>query len=139
MNSSFFSWRSLVTQKPIGRRNIVAHVAVVSLVIGLPMSSPSTSLGGNDPGAIDIRARGAKGDGKTKDTGGIQAAIDECARKGGGTVSFPAGTFLSGSLHLASNVRLHLDSGATLLASKDAADFDPYELLTFKNAADRET
>jgi hypothetical protein len=108
-------------------------------VIALPMASPYTGFGGDDPAAIDVRTRGAKGDSKTKDTSRIQAAIDECARKGGGTVSFPAGTFLSGSLHLASNVRLHLDSGATLLASKDATDFDPYESLTFKNAADRET
>jgi len=82
---------------------------------------------------------GAKGNGTEKDTAAIQAAIDACSKAGGGTVFLPAGTFLSGSLHLRSHVALHLDHGAVLKASKDAGDFDPLEKLDFKNAADRET
>ncbi len=82
---------------------------------------------------------GAKGDGQTKDTEAIQKAIDACAEHGGGTVFLPPGTYLSGSLHLRNNIGLHLDSGATLLGSKDEKDYDPYETLTFKNQADRET
>jgi ubiquinone/menaquinone biosynthesis C-methylase UbiE len=90
-------------------------------------------------GPFDVLKYGAKGDGQAKDTQAIQAAIDACQRSGGGTVTVPAGTFLSGSLHLKSNVCLHLDHGATLRASPDSGDFDPYETLGFKNAADRET
>src|SRR5689334_12387513 len=82
---------------------------------------------------------GAKGDGTSKDTRAIQAAIDACHQLGGGTVVFPPGAFLSGSLRLKSGLALHLDHGATLLASPDEGDFDPYEKLTFHNDADRET
>jgi len=82
---------------------------------------------------------GAKADGKTKDTAALQKAIDQCRQKGGGIVYFPAGVYLTGSLHLKSNITLYLDNGATLLASPDDADFDPYEKNDFKNDADKET
>jgi len=82
---------------------------------------------------------GAAGDGRNKDTRAIQAAIDSCTKNGGGTVFFPPGIYLSGSLHLKSNVALYLDHGATLLASPDDTDFDPYETLDFENDSDHET
>ena len=64
---------------------------------------------------------GAKGDGKAFDTKSINAAIDAAANAGGGTVYFPAGNYLSGSIHLKSNISLYLDQGATLIA----ADYVP--------------
>lgn len=82
---------------------------------------------------------GAKGDGTTKDTEACQRAIDACALKGGGTVVFQAGTYLCGSLHLKSHVALRFDHAAVLKMSPDEKDFDPYEALDFKNAADKET
>ena len=91
------------------------------------------------PTMYNVRDFGAKGDGNTKDTQVIQKAIDLCNGSGGGTITFPPGTYLSGSLHLKSNVALFLDHGATITASKDEADFDPYEKLDFKNDADHET
>jgi polygalacturonase len=71
----------------------------------------------------DVRASGAKGDGSTKDTRAIQSAIDACAEKGGGTVEFPAGAYLSAPIVLKSNITLQLDKGATLLGSPDHADY----------------
>src|SRR5436190_19929019 len=68
------------------------------------------------PSAYDVRAFGAKGDGQTLDTPAINKAIDAAANAGGGTVNFPAGTYLSVSIHLKSNITLHLDQGATILA-----------------------
>ena len=56
----------------------------------------------------DVRAFGAKGDGKTKDTAAIQKAIDDCAAKGGGTVKLAGGVFLSGPILLKSHVTLDL-------------------------------
>ncbi len=53
----------------------------------------------------------------------IQAAIDECARKGGGIVSFRPGTYVSGSIFLKSNVHLKIDKGVLLLGS---TSFDDY-------------
>jgi polygalacturonase len=65
----------------------------------------------------DVRAFGAKGDGKTVDSPAINKAIQAAAASGGGTVRFPAGTYLSFSIHLKSNIALYLDLGATILAA----------------------
>ncbi|MDE3187021.1 MAG: glycoside hydrolase family 28 protein [Acidobacteriota bacterium] len=70
-------------------------------------------------------AYGAKGDGVAKDTAAIQAAIDACASRGGGTVTFTAGTYLSAPIVIKSGVTLHLDKGATLLGSSDHQDYPP--------------
>lgn len=51
------------------------------------------------------------------DSPSINGAIDACARAGGGTVYFPAGTYLSGSVHLESNIHLLIDAGATILGA----------------------
>ncbi|MCS7314769.1 MAG: glycosyl hydrolase family 28-related protein [Bryobacterales bacterium] len=86
----------------------------------------------------DVRRYGARGDGKTKDTAAIQAAIAAAAREGG-TVLFPPGTYLCGTIHLKSGVALELAAGAVIAASPDKEDFAPYEPLPFKPVDDHET
>lgn len=71
----------------------------------------------------DVLDFGATPDGKTLCTTAIQNAIDACTSGGGGTVRFPAGTFLSGALRMKSRVALLLDEGATLLGSRDHRDY----------------
>jgi polygalacturonase len=66
---------------------------------------------------------GAKGDGIAKDTIAIQEAIDACARQGGGMVQLDPGVYLSAPVVLRSNITLHLDKGAMLMASADHADY----------------
>ena len=63
---------------------------------------------------FDITKFGAKPDGTTLNTAAIAKAIAECAKAGGGRVLVPAGTFLTGAIHLKSNVELHVSEGATL-------------------------
>jgi polygalacturonase len=70
----------------------------------------------------DARAFGAKGDGVTKDTVAIQAAIDGCAG-GKGTARLTAGTYLSAPIVLRSGTTLKLEKGATLLGSQDFRDY----------------
>lgn len=78
-------------------------------------------------GAVSVRDHGASGDGKALDTQSIQAAIDAVSSAGGGTVVFPAGTYLSGTLHLKGNVTLELAAGAILLGSTDAGHYPEME------------
>lgn len=74
---------------------------------------------------LDVRDFGAVGDLDTLNTEAIQAAVDAAADRGGGTVWFPAGDYLSGTVRLADDVALWLDVGATLWGSTDIADYDP--------------
>ncbi len=68
----------------------------------------------------DITDFGAVGDGHRDNAAAIQSAIDECALNGGGTVYMPGhNTFMSGPFELKSNVNLHIESSAVLLANPD--------------------
>ena len=78
-------------------------------------------------GVFDVKTFGAKGDGKTPDRDAINKTIDAAAAAGGGTVYFPAGTYLTGSIRLRSNLTLQFEPGCTLEASADPAAYDPPE------------
>jgi polygalacturonase len=75
------------------------------------------------PAAFSVRACGALGDGKTKDTAAIQAALDRCGASGGGRVVVPAGTYVTGSIELRTGVTLALEAGAILQGSPDLDDY----------------
>jgi polygalacturonase len=72
---------------------------------------------------FDITRFGAKADGTTLNTAAIAQAIAECARAGGGRVLVPSGTFLTGAIHLKSNVELHVAEGATLRFDPDPSRY----------------
>jgi polygalacturonase len=65
----------------------------------------------------NVRKFGAIGNGTNLDSPAINKAIDACAQTGGGTVYFPSGTYLSGSIHLKDNIHLLIDAGATILGA----------------------
>ncbi|MEO7766692.1 MAG: glycosyl hydrolase family 28 protein [Ferruginibacter sp.] len=74
----------------------------------------------------DITSYGAIGDGKTVCSKAIQTAVDACYANGGGKVLIPTGTFITGTIHLKTNVHLYLQSGAVLRGS---SQLDDYELF----------
>ncbi|VVB60616.1 Pectate lyase superfamily protein [uncultured archaeon] len=76
---------------------------------------------------LNVRNYGAIGDGTTLDTIAINTAIDTCANQNGGIVYFPPGTYLSGSLHLKTNVTLFVDNEAILRGTRDMTKYDPRE------------
>jgi polygalacturonase len=74
---------------------------------------------------FDLRDFGANADGKTDNTAIFAAAIKACHSAGGGQVLVPAGNYLSGPIHLLSNVNLHLAEGARILFSTDSKAYLP--------------
>jgi polygalacturonase len=75
---------------------------------------------------------GAIGDGITDCTKSIADAIDSCSKNGGGKVVIPKGIFLTGAIHLKSNLNLNIEEGATLLFSKDYTKYLPVVLTRFE-------
>lgn len=90
---------------------------LLSSTMLMTVSLPATAK------VCNARSYGAKADGVTKDTQAIQAAIDDCAKAGGGTVKLSGGTFLSAPIVLKSNITLNLEKGTTLLGSPDHVDY----------------
>jgi polygalacturonase len=72
---------------------------------------------------FDITKYGARPDGSALNTKAIADAIEACASAGGGRVIVPAGRFLTGAVHLKSNVNLFLDEGATLAFDTNPASY----------------
>lgn len=89
------------------------------LVAGAGFANSQTA----SPVGFDIRSFGAVADGKTKCTEAIRKAISAATAQGGGTIKIPAGVFLTGPIHLESNITLDLDAGAVV---KFSTDFDDY-------------
>jgi hypothetical protein len=78
-------------------------------------------------------------DGKAINTNNIQMAIDEVSNRGGGTIVFPKGKYLTGSIILKSNVTLLLEKNAVILGSTNPADYkkvDVTDNLKSPNASD---
>ena len=80
------------------------NIIVLAVLAVTAVSSPSAAV-------FDITAFGAKGDAKTQNRAAINKAIEAAAAAGGGTVDFPAGTWVTGSLRLRNNVTLRLEPG----------------------------
>lgn len=77
----------------------------------------------------DVSAFGARGDGRTKDTLAIQKAIDACAGKNG-IVKLRNGKFVAGTIVLKSDMTLRVEATATLLGTRDTADYPSQPALS---------
>jgi polygalacturonase len=74
---------------------------------------------------FNVTSYGAVGNGTTDNTAAIQAALNAANAAGGGTVTIPAGTFLSGPITLYSKINLNLASGAVLKAEPYGSSYYP--------------
>jgi polygalacturonase len=99
--------RDLLKASPLVFASTVGHVALAQ----------STAEPHAGEAIYDVRRFGATGDGKTVDSPAINKAIEAAAAAGGGTLVFPAGTYLCFSIHLKSHVDLYLSGGCTILAA----------------------
>lgn len=79
-----------------------------------------------------ITTYGAVGDGTTDCSAAFREAIDNCSGAGGGEVVVPTGTFLTGPIHLKSNVNLHVEKGATILFSTNREEYLPVVMVRYE-------
>jgi polygalacturonase len=75
---------------------------------------------------------GAVGDGVTDCSEAFRKAIDECSRAGGGVVMVSGGTFLTGAIHLKSNVNLCVKKDATIRFNPDPGGYLPVVFVRFE-------
>ncbi len=137
-----------MTVRP-SRRNLFQYTAALSLmpVVGYTDEKNAWARAAEIARAVkapviparrfDITDFGARSDGTTLNTQAFAAAIDACAKADGGKIIVPAGRFLTGAIHLKSNMELHLSEGALILFSTDSNDypivFTRYEGLELMN------
>lgn len=80
-----------------------------------------------------VTAYGAVGDGRQDCSDAIAKAITACSKAGGGRVVVPAGTYLTGPIHLQNNVNLHLAKDAIIRFSQDTRKYLPQVLTRFES------
>ena len=102
--------------------SVRTRISMCACVVIILSATANLSAGGTAVfNAKDFGATGKKSDDARA---AIQRAIDACAAAGGGMVYLPPGEYTSGTIHMRSHVRLHLEAGATLFASPDPKAYD---------------
>lgn len=132
-------------KQEFSRRQVLHAIGAVTAIVLLPIVVTRSLASTSNPlpwGKVaGIRARikppvfperdfkvtdfGAVGDGITTNTGAFKAAIASCSAAGGGRIVVTAGRYLTGPIHLKSNINLHVSEGAELLFSQTPADYLP--------------
>ncbi len=123
-NESDYEKKSQVSASPQFKFSVLPLVFLALSVSQLVKAAPAENV-------FNVESFGAAGDGKNLDSPAINKAIDAAAEAGGGTVLVPAGTYLSGSIHLKSNIHLLIDAGATILGAPQSMNaYDETEPFT---------
>lgn len=93
------------------------------LLMGFMLLLGNTSFAQSHKSFFNILDYGVKADGSELATEAIEKAIADASEAGGGTVYFPAGEYLTGPIHLKSNITIHIEAGALIRFSDN---FDHY-------------
>lgn len=101
----------------------------MKLLFTLAIILVSFGLNAN-PKVLNVQDFGAVGDGIQINTKAIQKAVDKCALNGG-EVFIPSGKFVTGTIYLKSNVRLHISENAVLLGSTNIEDY-PHNMPDYR-------
>ena len=81
---------------------------------------------------VNVLDFGAVADDKTLNTGAFARAIEDCACRGGGQVVVPAGKWLTGAIHMKSNIELHLEEGCCLQFTGEKSAYLPVVYTSFE-------
>ena len=76
---------------------------------------------------LNVQDYGAIPDDDNLDTTSINKAIEVASTIGRGIIYFPPGTYLSGSIHMKSNITLKLANDTILRGTRDMSKYDPRE------------
>ncbi len=109
------------------RRDVVRRTGAVAggaFLAATPAAAQDAAPATAPNRTVDVRAMGATGRRADNATAVFRQAVDACAAAGGGQVSVPAGEYTVGTIHLKTNVTLHLEAGATLFLSQAREDFN---------------
>ncbi|HUA93619.1 MAG TPA: glycoside hydrolase family 28 protein, partial [Terracidiphilus sp.] len=104
-------------RRSILRAGGLGYLGAVVPAVSYAAAAKKSGAAAASAGVFDVRTYGATGDGKTVDTPAVNRAMEAAAAAGGGMVLFPPGTYLCFSIHLKSNVHLHMEQGSTILAA----------------------
>ena len=133
---------------------ILQSVSAILIMCVIVLIHINFAAGAEPPDVYNVKAFGAKGDGKTDDTAAFQAALEAAAKAGGGTVYAPRGNyFFAGHLAVPSAVTLAgvwqsvpahngirdkglpkpTDDGTTLLPTEGAGQEDAPPFITLNS------
>ncbi|HKJ42166.1 MAG TPA: glycoside hydrolase family 28 protein, partial [Sunxiuqinia sp.] len=76
---------------------------------------------------VKVNDFGTPGNNLITSTKAIQAAIDDCAKHGGGEVTFEPGVYLTGAIYLKDNVNLHIDKDVEIRGAIDLSEYPEIE------------
>ncbi len=118
---SLFVARSLVAENSVGADSIRQE----AISVKAPFDMPAIQIPVFPQRTFVVTDFGAVEGGKTNISEAIRKAIAACHDAGGGSVVIPRGRWLTGKIHLQSNVNLHLAEGAVLSFSSNPQDYLP--------------
>jgi len=96
---------------------------ITEYIAAAPFKMQPVTLPSFNNKTFAITGYGAAADGKTLCTQAFAAAIDACNKAGGGTVTVPAGVWLTGPIELKSNVHLLVEKNALIQFTKDRTQY----------------
>ena len=115
---SLFACQAPVTNEPDPE-----GLTIDELYADLPFEMPRVEAPTFPAYEVSIADFGGVGDGATSNTNAFAKAIEDISGNGGGTLIIPRGIWLTGPITLTSNLRIHTESGALVLFSKDKDEY----------------
>ncbi len=123
--------KNIKTSNDTGRRGFMKMLSTVGVSLGMASFafSQNKSVGRQTENAgkrnaadslgryFNVKDFGASGDGNIKDIVAIKEAVKKCKENSGGTIYFPPGNYVSGTIWFHDNMTVHIDTGAVILES----------------------
>ena len=104
-------------------KKLILKASMSSMLFFSVLVLSLSTVSAQSNGIHNVTDYGGVGDGHTMNTSAIQQAIIACSAKGGGTVYFPAGVYVTGTIYMKNNITLNLEAGAKIMGSTSIEDY----------------